>query len=583
MALNSSTDILIIGGGIAATIAAIHAAKYPDIKVTLVDKGMLGRSGLSATTGGGICAALTPPDNYETHLKDAVRVGTINDVTLTEIMTREAPKRLEEICEIGVKMHEDYSGNLYQIGGPTFTNPRIALAIGGGYALTEVLRKEAFHRGVSVIEDLMVLEIVVSEGKVAGVIAISRKTGEIFEIEAKAVIIAAGGAEGLYKYVSSNYVCTGDAYALAFRCGAKLANMEFQEFGLVPCPNDVITPAAGIGELLNNGATIYSEPSKKSIGALHPDKSFIVGMYEEVFVNNNKVYLDATELSKAQLRKFSSSHLLSAKLREGKIDFWNYPKFEIMPALRKFYGGILMDADCKTNVRGLFAAGESTTGSQGARRLEGDGIGGALVFGCRAAKSAVDFIHTGDNRRSITPTVALAKRTKELTEELPSLGTHGEIKIDETKEELRNLMWKNLGIVRERDTMNSALIRIRELRRVSRSSFLVEKLEDLVGWLEIQNMLLVSEMVACAALKREESRGFHFRKDHPAQHDKLWQKWILVSKSGPKTCFNEEIDFEVFDVPSGSRFSELMKQLAKEQKREEPTPSKPVGFEMVGD
>ncbi len=577
--MNSSTDVLIVGGGIAAAVAAIQMAKYSDLKVTLVVKGMLGRSGLSATTGGGVCAALTPPDTYEMHLKDAVRVGTINDVVLTEIMTREAPNRLKEICEIGAKMHTDSSGNLYQIGGPTFTNPRIALAVGGGYALTEVLRKEVFHRGVKVIEDSMVLDIIVSEDKVAGIVAISRKTGEIFEIEAKSIIIAAGGAEGLYRYVSSNYLCTGDAYALAFRCGAKLSNMEFQEFGLVPCPNDVITPAAGIGELLNNGATIYSEPSRKSIGALYPDKSFIVGMYEEVFVKKNKVYFDATGLTKEQLAKFSSAHLLSAKLREGKIDFWSYPKFEIMPAMRKFYGGIVIDEDCKTNVQGLFAAGESTTGSQGARRLEGDGIGGALVFGSRAAKSAVNYISTIEWENE-TIAVALAQRKKEIAEKLPRLGTHGEKKIRELKETLRNLMWENLGIVRDGRSMNSALVRIREMLMLSGSSCSLEKLDDLIDWLEVQNMLLVSEMVVGASLMREETRGFHFRKDFPVQNDEVWQKWILVSRSET----DEEISFEVSDVPNMPRFSELISIMKEEKKREKEQPTIKSGkLEMVGD
>ncbi|MCL4519233.1 MAG: FAD-binding protein, partial [Thaumarchaeota archaeon] len=274
----------------------------------------------------------------------------------------------------------------------------------------------------------------------------------------------------------------------------------------------------------------------------------------------------------------------SAKLREGKIDFWNYPKFEIMPALRKFYGGILIDANCKTEVPGLFAAGESTTGSQGARRLDGDGISGALVFGSRAAKSAVDYVSTMNKNDNKTETATLTQRSREISEKMPRQGIRGKSSVGELKMELRNVMWENLGIVRDREKMLHALAQIRDIRRVSQSECTIEKTEDLVGWLEIQNMLLVSEMVAGAALIREESRGFHFRKDFPSQDDRAWRKWILTSKSDHATTLDEEISFEVCDVPSGSRFSEVMKQLASEEQiRKESTMIKPAGFEMVGD
>ena len=540
-----SSDILIIGGGIAASMAAIEAAKL-GAKVCLVDKGMLGRSGLSATTGGGVCAAITPPDDWQTHASDALKIGTINDPLLTEIMAREAPKRLEEVREFGVKFHTNDQGEVQQIGGPTFAHPRIALAVGGGYAMTEVLRKEALHRGVRVVEDLMVTEIVEIDGRAVGAVGVSKTDGGVYEFHSKAVILAAGGGEGVYRYVSSNYVCTGDSYTLALTAGAKLANMEFQEFGLVPCPGGVITPAAGIGELINNGAVILSE-SGDSVSTLYPTKPFIQAMHEQVFVKHSKVFLDALVIEDKKLRSFSSGPLLAAKLREGGVDFWKHPRFEIMPALRKFYGGIVIDEQCRTLVEGLFAAGECTTGSQGARRLEGDGIGGALVFGKRAGRAAVAYA------RSVNapPEHDFTESLQRLRQNLSGRGQGGSNSVSSLKARLRQVMWENVGIIRSEEKILSAINEIQEmLETLERGRFTpIAKKAEILGPLELKNMLRTAEIVTRAALMRKESRGFHFRTDYPQQDDENWVKWIIITKRKG----TEELNIELAEIPHRSQ------------------------------
>ncbi|HZW57967.1 MAG TPA: FAD-dependent oxidoreductase [Nitrososphaerales archaeon] len=532
-----SSDILIIGGGIAASMAAIEAAKL-GARVYLVDKGMLGRSGLSATTGGGVCAAMTPPDDWQIHTADAMKIGTINDPLLTEIMAREAPKRLEEVREFGVRFHTSDHGGVQQIGGPTFTHPRIALAVGGGYAMTEVLRKEALHRGVRVVEDVMVTEIVEIDGKAVGAVGVSKTAGDIYEFHSKAVILAAGGGEGIYRYVSSNYVCTGDSYTLALSTGAKLANMEFQEFGLVPCPGGVITPAAGIGELISNGAVIVSE-SGDSVSTLYPNKPFIQAMYEEVFVKRSKVFLEALAVEDKKLRNFSSGPLLAAKLREGGVNFWKHPRFEVMPALRKFYGGIVVDEQCRTSVEGLFAAGECTTGSQGARRLEGDGIGGALVFGKRAGRAAVAYVR-GLNAPSEHDFSASVQKLKQ---NLSSAGQGGTNSVTGLKSKLRQVMWDNVGIIRSEEKILPAINDIREMSETLESGKFshIAKTGEMINLLELKNMLRTAEIVSRTALTRKESRGFHFRSDYPHQDDENWMKWIMITRKKGSNDFNIEL------------------------------------------
>ncbi|MBI2303355.1 MAG: FAD-binding protein [Chloroflexi bacterium] len=527
------TDVLIIGGGAAAAMAAIEAAKF-GVKVVLVDKGRLGRSGNSPPSGGAIWPPIPPerggnpqttPDRM---FKDIVVGGSyLANQDWARLYVEEGFHRVVELENFGVPFTKNPDGTFLR-GTPE--------AVGQGFGLMEALRKEVFHREVQVIEQAMVTRLVTMDNSVVGAVALDVKNDDAIVFHAAAVVLGGGSATALYPHASSAYLTTGDAYAMAYHAGATLINMEFPEFTIVPAPGGrpIATggsrwPIAEGGHFLNGRGERFMEkyePQLLEKAFLQARGRFIIPMYREMVAGNGPIYLDPSPISLRQWEereKVEGEIFLIGKLKASGIDY-RTQKHEWAIAIHTFMGGALINERAETTPPGLYACGEAAGhgGVLGADRGY-SGLVTALVSGQRAGKCAA--------RRALSPShlawpqEAVATemaRWQDLTKE------RGGRKPSVLLRDIQTTAWNHLGLIRSRDSLEKAAMEFQRLGQEKTAS----ATDSVAQRLEVENLALSGEIMARAALLRRESRGEHFREDYPHQDDAHWLTWVTVRKEG---------------------------------------------------
>lgn len=553
-------DVLIIGGGISACAAAIEAAKY-GLKVAVADKGVLGRSGSSPTSGSGINAAFDhiysgigpaqSGDSPENHFADSWAGGDyVNDPRLVRQMVHGIKPLILESESWGLRYSKAPDGRFYQIQAMGCRYPRTVFVLGGGPAMMEALRKEVFHRGVRVIEETFVAELVVRNGRVCGAAGCNRSTGEPYIFIAKAVVLAAGSATGLYQFASANFKTTGDAFVLAYRAGAKLTNMEFVEFTVIPKVGETVISSGGISPFVGRGSHIVNAAGERFLLRHDPEKGerteralLARAIFLELREGRGPVYNVADHFTDevwADLEKVDRPRL--SRLEAAGLDY-RKENFEWTPAVHTFLGGILIDPDCFTGVPGLFAAGECANSVHGSNRVSGNALSECLFFGKRAGRSAAMAALSeknagvdGDSSKRL-----LKRLSKSLEKSLNSTERTG--KIASMKKELRTLAWDHIGLVRNRESLEAGVRKFSRIRRALDRIEASAESAEYVSLCEARNLSLVGEMVARAAILREESRGQHFREDHPRKDDENWKKWLVFHEG------SKGIEYTIMQVP----------------------------------
>ena len=576
-------DVIVIGAGGAGLRAAIEA-RSRGMRTAVVCKSLFGKAH-TVMAEGGIAASMgnvNSRDNWQVHYRDTMRGGKfLNNWRMAELHAKEAPQRVWELETYGALFDRTPEGKISQrnFGGHEY--PRLAhVGDRTGLELIRTLQQKIvslqqedhaergdYEARLRVYPECAVTELLLDEGRIAGAFAYWRENGRFLRLEAPTVVLATGGIGKSFKVTSNSWEYTGDGHALALRAGASLIDMEFVQFhptGMVYPPSVkgilVTESVRGDGGVLRDSEGRrfmfdyvpevfkgsyadseqeadgwYSDPdNNRRPPELLPRDEVARAINSEVKEGRGSphggVYLDvASRLSAEEIaRRLPSMHHQFKELADVDI---TAESMEVGPTCHYVMGGVEVDPDtAASGVAGLFAAGEVAGGMHGSNRLGGNSLGDLLVFGKRAGAGAAEYAAGLGARPEVSQADVDAAEQRALRpfEESGSAAAqhpyalHGE---------LQQVMNELVGIIRRGEEMSSALDELAELKeRAGHMAVFEGNRQFNPGWhltLDVANMLLVSECVARAALRRTESRGGHTRDDHPGM-DATWRRRQLV-------------------------------------------------------
>lgn len=559
-------DVLVIGSGGAGLRAAIAAAEQ-GAHVVVADKGTIGRTGATFTArsdwmafGAALGHADSSDSPHEHWIDIMVKGCLVCRPELARIIAEEAPERLIELDEWGARFNRTPDGRFLQklsdgarfpraCGRGTQTGPAILEAL-----LTRIgqLNSSPGHGPIDLLPHVFIADIIAHDGTVQGAWGWRTDAGTLLAFACPAVVLACGGAGRAYAVNVFPPSATGDGYALALRAGARLVNMEFIQIGpsiVHPFPFALsgvfwrlrprVTNALGhqfLPAYLPHGVDLSRALALKSVSypfTVRNESMWIdIGVFTEIAqgrgTEHHSVFLDVSHNPREVLERDAAVPL--AHLRQRGLDIAREP-VEFAPAVQHFNGGAEIDERGRTAVRGLFAAGENAGGQHGADRPGGNALADCQVFGRRAGLAAAEEAAT----RTIQPQ-ATADAADELAAREPS-GAPDAPGLPDLARELAWEMWRKVSVVRRDRGLTEAIRTAQQVREQARMSTAHHPWRRR----EVENMALVAEAVARAALLRQESRGTHYRPDCSAVNAPDWQRqiawWLegeeLKSEVGP--------------------------------------------------
>ena len=490
------TDVLIVGSGGAGSRAAIEVDNA-GVKATIVSKGLSFRSGCTGMAEGGYNAvfkAVDKEDSIDAHIKDTLKGGSyLNDKKLVDILVKESPKRLIDLENYGALFDRQENGKIAQrpFGGQTYRRTCFQ-GDRTGAELLNALKEEIIKRDIECIEEVMITSLIQDGLQVIGAVGFDLKDSSLIYFKAKAVIFASGGAGQLYPVTSNTFQKNGDGFAIAYRAGANLVDMEQVQFH----PTGMVSPKSKRGVLVTE--------------AVRAEGGILLNKEGERF-----------------MKKYSPEkmELATRDVVNVGVDIKNEP-IEVAPTAHHFMGGIKINTDASTSLPNLFACGEVCGGVHGANRLGGNALADTQVFGKIAGASAAK--KAKETSLKTNDEMFLAEK-----ERIEGIIKPGSIKASEFKENIKKLMWEKVAIVREEKTLNEAL---RELQQMQKD---LDKLDvcdenqyntELLTALEVINMVEICILIVKSAILRRESRGAHFRSDFPETID-AWKRSIIINKN----------------------------------------------------
>lgn len=509
---------LIIGSGIAGLYVALRCHEL-GLKPTIITKARLEESNTRYAQGG-IAAAVGPGDSPALHLRDTLRAGAgLVNRDAARVLTSEAPARIADLVRYGVPF-DTVEGQI-ALGQEAAHSRRRILHAGGdatGASIEEALKRRVLDAGIEVRERTM-LRALRPGGRDGPVGVLSDSEGRRSEVLiSQPVVLATGGAGSLYRQSSNPSIATGEGVAIAFRAGALLTDMEFIQFHPTVfwregAPRFLITEALrGEGAVLRNDAGERFMPRLHRDAELAPRDVVARAIDREIQRTGHPcVYLDATAIPRDRLfaRFPSICRFLAAYGLDPSRD-----RIPVTPAAHFMVGGVTTDLDGRSSVRGLYACGEvASTGVHGANRLASNSLLEGLVFGERVARQLLHPVHGGPTHAGPLVEVDWA----------PGAG-HG--REPEVFEEVRDILWDDVGIVRSGDGLRSALTSLERLGRTAEPA----RPEELPG--PLANALLTAALIARSALTRTESRGAHYRTDFPRRRPE-WVRHIGLRHRTP--------------------------------------------------
>lgn len=551
-----STDVLIIGSGAAACMAALEATKY-HVDILLVDQGRLGRSGSSATAGAGTAAAFGHtvlgekgnPDTPRQHFEDIVRKGRyLSDQKLVRILVEEIRDIIPRLIEIGIPYEMTVDGLFYQNQGVGQTYARNCTPKGNGAIVTEILLKETGFRGVSFLERTRIIKLFKNNNRVVGALGINALKKKLYFISAKSIIIAAGSATALQNYASASFKTTGDSFWLAYDAGADLSNMEILEFSFVPLLDQKAVPCGGSTQLTSRGSRFYNSLGQRFMEKYNPgtlEKTtravLISAFYREMKAGRGPVYMDCASIAPELWRNWEKiGHPFLNFMKAAGIDY-ETGRVHLVPALHCFLGGIVIDQWGGTGVEGLYAAGEATTGIHGAVRLGGNAFAECFVFGKRAgAQAATEAIKLGnaaiDENEVGSYFNALANTDSK----------NGATDLTANLDKVKDMAWRTIGVVRNRPELLKGFEFFEEMVRQV-PEYKVFNADELNLKVTLRNLSLTAALSSRASLAREETRGGHDREDFPEEKSDFLVNFVFNRKNRFESR-QEPIRFESGDL-----------------------------------
>ena len=541
------TDILILGTGGAGLFAALHAQKAaPDLKITVAVKGLMGKCGCTRMVQGGYNVALSPGDSVERHFMDTIIGGKwLPNQDIAWKLCETAVIRVRELeNEIGCFFDRMPDGTLHHkaFAGQTFDRTVHKGDLTGIEIISRLMEQVLAGPVERMEEHRAIAFIPTKEGDaLAGVLLIDMRSGVFRFVRAKAVLMATGGGPTMYKYHTPSGDKSMDGLAMSLRIGLPLRDMEMVQFhptGLLGGEETRMTGTvleeglrgAG-GQLLGgDGRRFMFDYEERGERATRDIVSR--GIYSEMRKGNTSpnggVYISMSHLGPAEVRERFSG--MVKRCADSGFDL-AAGRVEVVPTAHYFMGGVICDPDTRTELPGLYVAGEDAGGAHGSNRLGGNGVANSTVYGGVAG----DVM--GPEAKSMS---ALRDPDEAVIEEevaralYPFSRTPGDI--HSLRDRLMNIMWDDVGIMRTAEGLEQGLARVRDLKAELLETGLAD--DGMVfnltwhDWLNVQSLIEVSEAIAKAALSRENSRGAHFREDFPDQGDLDTSYFTVVRQKG---------------------------------------------------
>jgi succinate dehydrogenase/fumarate reductase flavoprotein subunit len=539
------TDILILGTGGAGLMAALHAYwKDPSLSITLVSKGMLGKSGCTRMVQGGYNVVLDAKDSVQAHFEDTIKGGFfLNDQDLAWTLVSDAPRIVKELeNKIGCMFDRRPDGRIHQkaFAGQTFDR---TVHVGDltGIEIMSRLRDQVFACGIKCLESTRGVDLLTEkDGTVVGALLLNIERGNFLVAKARAVVLATGAGPLMYQRSACAQEKSMDGVAMAYRAGAHLMDMEMVQFH----PTGLVVPGSRLnGALLEEGlrgagAHLFNGQGERYMERYDPerkerstrDRVSRAGFMEIMAgrgTANGGVWIDVSHLGAA----FVEQNFVGMRDRCLRIGSdLAREKVEVCPTAHFNMGGIRINRDGFTNLPGLFAAGEDSSGVHGANRLGGNGVAESTVFGARVGDAVAGWCksrpHGEINAEMVNDSTARAEAFLQVSRrESPW----------PLREQLGKVMWEEAGIVRHGTKLKHALEKIKQLGEQLALAGGGGGRAFNLSWqqcLDLHNLLLGSQLIARSALQREDSRGAHFREDFPLTDNQQWLKNIYATKNG---------------------------------------------------
>ncbi len=508
------TDFLVIGSGVAGLRAAIELSG--EGRVIVITKDVPTESSTEYAQGG-IAVALSDEDEVGIHYEDTLRAGDgLCREEAVRALVEEGPERILELISWGAEFDKEAGKKQKLAFGLEAAHSRKRILHAGGDSTGKELERVLIEKARTIpsirrLPFTMASDLLVEDGACYGAVVVSGRSP--LAIFARATVLATGGLGQVYSITTNPQVATGDGYAVAYRAGAALEDMEFVQFHptslyLPSAPHFLLTEAlrGEGGKLLNIRMEPFMARYHQEMELAPRDVVSRAIFTEMGLTGAEHVYLDLRHMG-ADFVKKRFPRVFSTCLRYG-FDITAQP-IPVCPAAHYMMGGVKTDIMGRTNIRGFLAAGEAAcTGVHGANRLASNSLLEGLVYGRRAGLSAAE-----------SPLSAREVSEKEKAFFFPSAQPYSIPAHDEIRGDLRRLMWQNAGIIRNEASLLSARERIEKWRYITEKSFLSRR------ELELKNMIEVSALIVRAALLRKNSVGAHFRSDYP-QKEGGWQRHI---------------------------------------------------------
>ncbi len=490
---NKHVDLLVIGSGIAGLNFALQAARYG--KVGIVTKKELMESN-SNYAQGGIAAVLGKNDNFEKHIKDTLKAGCyLNDKKAVDTMVRQAPREIERLLDIGVGFaREQNQLSLTQEGGHSQKRIAHSKDATGKEIERALIYQVRHHKNITIFESHFAYDLIIQNNKCVGAMVLDDKDRpEVFL--SKATILATGGAGQVYKRNSNPKIATGDGIAMAYRAGAEIRDMEFIQFHPTALAKQG-KPAFLLSETLRGeGALLKNKHGQTFMKKYNPQKELaprdIVSRAIFSELKKGPIYLDIQHRGVEFIKQrfpyiYNELWWYGIKMEKDLIP--------VAPAAHFVCGGIHTNLNGETNIPGLFAFGEvAHTGVHGANRLASNSLLECMVFSSRTVKTTVKYVKKQKIPNIKINQLKILKSTQN--------------QCNQCKKTIQALMWNNVGIVRERRSMEKTLKTLNKYH-IKINQILTKGISKEI--VELKNLCEVAMLITEAAINRKKSIGAHY-------------------------------------------------------------------------
>jgi len=548
------TDVLVIGGGAAACMAAI-SAKNEGMDILLLDKGQLGKSGCSPNAHGGMALYHKhASDNWKIHFEDTLMSGGfLNDQKVVQTLCQEGFQFINALERFGSLFDRDEDGSfsVRQFGGHRYKRS-VFSGDETGHEMMSGLKREVARLGIVTLNEVMVTKLIVTDGRVCGAIGWDIGWGRFLEVRARAVILGTADGSGIWPSASERQ--RGDGYCLALDAGAELADLEFVQYH----PTHAWWPYGVRGSVSESfrseGGYLLNSENERFMLRYDPEQKELatrdkvsVCIYREILAGRGAphggIYASVTHLDPEHVER--RLRVIFRKYMSYGFDV-RKQAIEIKPRPHYQCGGVVTNERAETRVPGLFAAGAVTAGVHGANRLGSNALVDILVFGQIAGRNAAEYVRKNGGNLS-TPAFDKVeteiKRICDIADRTP----RNPVRVPTVRRKHYEMMDRYVGVLRTKEGLETMLEEIERCFREDLSELMVQDKCRLYNFelrdaLEMNFRLIVELLSTRAALMRTESRGSHFRDDYPERNDANWLKNIVFRRE------NGEIVSEIREV-----------------------------------